>query len=561
MSRLLPNLRIAPVIRPFADLPIREFEENVERRIEDFDIARESFDILESQKDILIDQVLPFEGDRQITNEVVNKYTALIDEAAETGDYENMLRQVRRYARDFNKEVTPLLNRKRQYDQYRQDLLKNDKITSRQKSAALARVEQLNNRQLAAGEGLGGLQLITPANFVDITKLLDERIAGVKASGNEFISVPDANGNIIRTRIEEIREDDIRRMAQDIAGGSVEYQNYLQSENELGNLDLATAEFNDAVNFVANKYGCNKTQKFTDRLATGDGDGTEDTGGRAVTGQFKVPRSTKFDDVGNIIPEDKRGFGELFAEKMMLGEDSSGWDLIKKAAGNPNMGLNAFARSVTDYFFQEATLSPEQQKVINTIETGRERAGEWYNRDISREAYMQSILADETLPTVELNPDSQRKETQALFDVTTGGGKFTGMKVYSNEKGFLDADKLFKEEFDIDIEDLEELSDDEVKNIMTITEISDPNNNGHNSFFPRYKIASRQGKEFIIDDSKNATAEELFGFKMYNLAKQNGSGTTTTIEPDGNLVEIDYFWDPINGTWGFTDIRVKNKDE
>lgn len=562
MSRLLPNLRLAPVVRPFADLPIEQFEANVERRIQDFDVAQESFDILESQKDILIDQVLPFQSDRQITDEIMNKYSSLIDEAAEAGDYENMLRQVRRYARNFTREVNPLLGRKRQYDEYRRNLLANDKITDRQKNSALARVQQLNNRALSPGESLGSLELITPANFVDINKLLDDRIAGIKASGTEFISTLDDNGNIIRTRIEEITEDDVRRMARDIAGGSVEYQNYLQSETDLGNFDAVSNEFNDAVNFVANKYGFRKVQKFTDRLATGDGADTNDQGPRAATSQFRVPRTFKFDDAGNIIPEDKRAFGELFAEKMMLSEDDTGWDLIKRSAMNPALGLAMLSTTVTDYFFQEAKLTPEQQKVVKDIERGRQRANTAYGRDIPREVYMQSLLADETLPTIELSPDSQKKETQALFDVTTGGGKFTGMKVYSNERGFLDADKLFKKEFDIDIEDLEELSDDEVKNIMTITEISDPNNHGHNSFFPRYKIASRRGKEFIIDDSKNATAEELFGFKMYNLAKQNGSGTTTAIEPDGNnLVEIDYFWDPVYSTWGFTNMRLKNEQK
>lgn len=558
MNRLLPNLKIAPLIKPFSGAPIEEFDKTVQQRIDNFDVAAEQFDVLDSQADLLKSQILPFEGDSQVSDLVISKYKDIINQAATAGDYENMVRKVKKNSRDFLTEINPLMQRKQQYDKYVESILGDKDLIGRQKTAAINKVKELNNRKLQPGDQLGDLNLVRPAKFVDAIDLLDKRIQGAKADGGEFIGVPDDFGNVISTKIEELTEKDVARMATDILGGSAEFSSYLASESELGNSDAVQSEIANAVDFVTEKYGFRKTSLDIDKLSNtlGDNNNKIENSIKTTTQQFKVPRKTKFDKTGNLIPEEEKAFGELFFDKIGVKEGDDILTQVDKIAKD----VRPFFESVSEWFFQEPKLSDEQKKLRNNIEKGIAESKNKYGQDISNEAYMKSLLSDENLKTVELSPKRQKEETQAFFDSNTGGGKFTGKKAFSNELGFVDVNNLFTKEFDLDIKDLKELREDEVENILTITGQSDPDNRGNNSFFPRYKIASRKGKEYIIDDSDNATPMEIFNHDLYKLAKENGSGTVRKVYYEDNQVyDIDYYWDPVRNSWGIKEIRETSK--
>lgn len=91
----------------------------ITQRRQEYDLSAEAADVLGYQTDTLKQNISPFEPDALYAGELMNKYRNEIDQWTERGDYENLTREVKRSTRQFQQEVTPLLARRKAFDDYK----------------------------------------------------------------------------------------------------------------------------------------------------------------------------------------------------------------------------------------------------------------------------------------------------------------------------------------------------------------------------------------------------------------------------------------------------------
>jgi hypothetical protein len=554
MPRLLPDLRLDPVVRPYVGAPIKEFNELVSQRITDFDESAAKDDLLKSQLSSIVDSTNGFDPDVQYAQNLALKFSERLTSRAKAGDYENMGRETSRDVLEFTKEMQPLIARKQEYATYVQDIQDNDKLLGRQKEAAIKATRQLNSNPLKAGQRLGSISTIKPANYVDFGKLLTDRMAGIESDGKTTL-IPNDDGTFTKIKTEEMTSEEVSRIAHSFIMGNPEATDFLTSEQELGNGQMANAEATAAVNAAIDKYAFKDVDvsRQGSRYSTTDRD-FKANAGNARTVAIKSPftQDINFDEKGNIIKTDKSTtLGKLLETNIDTKIKERKAEYNKRKAEGKFTGkeptdarlsdyLETAPTAVYDYFFNNTEkLSQVEEETKQKIDKGFAAVEE---TGISKKQYVESLFKAENFAFQEYTPDDIKKESGAFLNVNTGGGLGRTRNVYDEESGqMMNLQQFYKERLDIDINEPSDLED--LKEGITI--VGESNDSGKNSIFTNFKVGTFREKTFLIDNSENATDQERMNHTLYKAAKENISGTLRMFDPNSKqYYDIDYSWDP-----------------
>ncbi len=251
------NFNINPYIQPYVGGVQKETRELIGQRVADYDLSAEGYDILGYQTDTLKQNVAPFEADKLYAQELMGKYRGEVDKAAEKGDYEFMLRDVKKSAREFAAETSPLLARRKAFDDYRkttQDQYQKGDIDLEMYNAALAKTTHDNSNVDKEAVKSGSFSGFVPTKKVDISKMLDDAIKGMESNGTLGKIQTNADGTYTIVGGEYRTPQDILKAANSYLQGSSDYRNYASTLVTLGLQNKLANETVYAEDFVQNKY-------------------------------------------------------------------------------------------------------------------------------------------------------------------------------------------------------------------------------------------------------------------------------------------------------------------
>lgn len=254
----LPQLVSGPYIKPYVGSIVPEFSDTIDTKLAQYETAREYDDVLASQADLLLDQTAPFEGDRQIATTLIDNARKQIEERANQGNFEDMVRTTKQAARKFGRDIQPIIQNKKIYSDYvasLEDEYKKGNITIEEKQAALNKSVQdykgLNKEDISSSYFRG--YNLSPS--FDSVKFLDDIIKGWQSDKNTMISIPDETGKYITKKVEVASPDEIRKAAQNALLGNNKYRDYFQTRGIIGLGDKVQSEALNAIDLVAEKYG------------------------------------------------------------------------------------------------------------------------------------------------------------------------------------------------------------------------------------------------------------------------------------------------------------------
>lgn len=253
----LPDFRINPYVSPYVGGVNRELGETIDQRVKTYEAAAEFDDVLGYQTDTLKQQIAPFEADNQYASELMNKYREGIAARAEKGDYENMTREVKRNARQFSQEVTPLIARKEAFNAYRskiQDSYQKGEIDTEMYNAAMQKTIADNSNVDRTAVMSGSFSGFQPSKREDISKLLDDAIKGMEQQGyiGKIQVNPDGTYSVQGGKYR--KAEDILEAAQQFLVGSSGYRNYATTLGALGLQGKLASETAAGLQYVTNKY-------------------------------------------------------------------------------------------------------------------------------------------------------------------------------------------------------------------------------------------------------------------------------------------------------------------
>lgn len=258
----LPGLRLDPYVKPYVGSVLPEFSQAVDTKINQYETAREFDDVLAGQADILLDNTLPFEGDRKIATSLIDNARTQIEERAQKGNFEDMVRSTRQAARKFARDVQPLIQNKKLYSDYVSSLenqySKGD-ITLEEKQGAI-NASTRGYRGLDSGNVQGSYfkgYNLSPS--FDSVKFLDDVIKGWQSDKSTTISIPDETGRYITKKVEQASPDEIKKAAYNALMGNNKYRDYFQTRGIIGLGDKVQSEALNSIDLVAEKYGFRKT--------------------------------------------------------------------------------------------------------------------------------------------------------------------------------------------------------------------------------------------------------------------------------------------------------------
>lgn len=253
----LPDLRINPYVKSYTGGLSKEFGEAVDQRLKTYEAASEFDDVLGYQTDTLLQNVAPFENDVAFAREIMHNTRQTLNERAQKGDYENMLREVKRSARNFAGQVAPLLENQKKYNTYitdLKDLYQKGDISldtySKAQSAALSNYKGLDRNNIQGSYFRGFI----PSKDLNVANEVDKFLEGWKANGDAKL-VPDGQGGYTKVSWENANEQEIAEAAKNYLLGSKDYMGYAQTQNAIGNVDRVTRETSEAIMAGMKKYG------------------------------------------------------------------------------------------------------------------------------------------------------------------------------------------------------------------------------------------------------------------------------------------------------------------
>ncbi|MFN7465263.1 MAG: hypothetical protein ACK52I_01295 [Pseudomonadota bacterium] len=250
----LPNFNINPYIQPYMGNVNKELNELITQRRNDYEVAAETADVLGYQTDTLKQSVAPFEPDSYYAEELMGKYRGQIDQWSERGDYENLGREVKKASRQFAQEITPLMQRKKAYGDYKaslQERYEKGEIKSDVYQAALNKTKADNSAMTRDQVLQGQFSGFVPSKSVDVSKMLDDAIKGMESQGKVGKIQNNGDGTYTIVGGEYRTMQDIQQAAMRYLEGSSEFKSYTQTMNVLGLGEQLNKEILAGVAYVA----------------------------------------------------------------------------------------------------------------------------------------------------------------------------------------------------------------------------------------------------------------------------------------------------------------------
>lgn len=254
------------------------------------------------------------------------------------------------------------------------------------------------------------------------------------------------------------------------------------------------------------------------------GKGTKaETYSKAYTELFKVPEgSLEVDASGNIVKADKNlSLTELFKNNLGEGKfkNQSSADLAAGVLIAPDKAIE----SVIDYFSSNnKKLTKAQDNEIKAFQYALDRTNESLpaGQKMDLKEFVSKLGKDMNVPMYLYdNPDKVKDESFKYLNTQTGGGSALTRKVYTTDGEELTSKEFFKKTFDLDLEDMSEDDMKKFKEGTSVIGVSDPKNLA----YTRALVGTFKGKKFLIDDSENASPEEIFIHDTYKFGRQHGT--------------------------------------
>lgn len=567
------ELSYSPYVSQFVGSPIEEFRNTAQTLRDTYDAATAQEDVLTHALESL--NAADFEGDQAMLNEMRQRYRSIIDQRAQRGDYENLLRAIRKDANKLSAEYAPIQRNMQAYQNYIKSLQDNKDIGEGTRKAALA-FSTHNYKGLDPKNIEGSIfRGYNPAKDVNLVEEADKVIKGWEADGT--IGKPTSDGRIFYSekntfvRPEEVYAAAMNSLLQNPAardyinqevlfdtynredfsmpGREEEFQNLKskfpdRSDKEIYGALKRDEILNTASGVIASKYGFSrKDNKWSEdsaykillnhRLKKQEEEEKEAT----YTDIFKKGDSVLFDENGKIVKLDKKE--SIFQIMDRLSSSKNGrW--------NPNQGdAGNILQSVFEYFSDNnKDLSPEQKEEYETLKHAVKKINPGIKEsEIPKavEEYGTMLSKDLNLPiNLYTNKKKIDNENKRFFDESTGGGDFLTRVIIDSNGNKMTAKEYFKEKFSINVdENLKGSKELPLKGMTVIGEIDNKN-----PFTPKGKVGTFRGELFIIDDHFNAGVEDVFAHES-NKARIKGSHTFQAIDPDDGLKkEFTYIYVP-----------------
>lgn len=253
----LPNFRINPYVQPYVGSANKELGEVLDQRIAQYDANQEFDDVLGYQTDTLLQNVAPFQGDQNYAKQLMHQTREQLAERAKSGDYENMGREVKRSARNFAAQATPLIeNQKRvaEYQKNMDELYRTGKISvdtySKAKGASLGTYKGIDPNNVKGSMFSG----FVPSPDINVSEKVDKFLSGWKENGGTKI-IPDGEGGFTKIDFTNASEKEIAAAAQEYLKGDSEFVNYAQTQHAIGNEARIIDEATNAISAGTKKHG------------------------------------------------------------------------------------------------------------------------------------------------------------------------------------------------------------------------------------------------------------------------------------------------------------------
>lgn len=293
----LPNFQINPYVRQYVGGVSGEYGNAVQQRTGQYYQNLEVDDVLGYQTDNLKSNTLS--QDHNSVDLLVNRSRQEIADRVQKGDYENMHREVRRSARKFSTDATPLLQQaeiRKNYIKGMQDKLAKNEIgrDTFEKSISLA---DSNYKGYDNSDPNSGYNAFIPTNDESATEHLNKYFGNTFKGDKIQYTILDPFGSGTKTTVNsETNETPVmsgkdylyyndgdntyntkgigRKITQiELAGrqalqGNKVFQNYVDTQKQLGNHGRVQSEIDSAIRGEVAKLGYNIDTRDTDPLNT-----------------------------------------------------------------------------------------------------------------------------------------------------------------------------------------------------------------------------------------------------------------------------------------------------
>lgn len=277
----LPNFTFNPYIKPYVGGVANELGQVVQQKTAQFYQNAEQDDVLGYQADTLKNLIMDNPNDQAYADQILNQTRSELTDRAKKGDYENMFREVKRSARKFTANATPLLQRKQQYDTYLKQMSEEmgkgtfGRDTYNRAIQLSKEQDRGYNPKDSSTSGFRGFQPTKDESAADIVnKFLGNDFKGSKTVRQFFnpktmtmdkLTFEDSGDYVKGVYIDKNGEintkDEGRPITRiELAGrqhlqGNKDFMNYVDTQNQLGNINRVKGEVDSAIQAEVQKLG------------------------------------------------------------------------------------------------------------------------------------------------------------------------------------------------------------------------------------------------------------------------------------------------------------------
>ncbi len=257
---LLPDLRAQPYVMPYVGSANNQYAQVLAKKIDDYDVAKSYQDALALQTDILLDNTLPFEGDKKYAIQLQDIFRKKIDDWAAAGNYEDLNSQISAGAREFMKRISPIQENYKRYSNYIQELDKRTDVGSETKNLIKNNI-QSTYKGLDVNNVSGTLfQGYTPPKDVDLFKAADDAVKGIVDYEWGNFKYDQNSGRIIKQSGEVVSPERVAALVNSAMYGNQEVRDFEQSRNHLGAGNLFNFQKQQATQAAILKYAKNNVK-------------------------------------------------------------------------------------------------------------------------------------------------------------------------------------------------------------------------------------------------------------------------------------------------------------
>jgi hypothetical protein len=263
MAGLLPDLRFSPYVAPYVGSANQQYEGVLRQKISDYDVAKSQDDILGYQTDALLQSVAPFDQDKKYALQLQDLYRKRIEDRVNTGNYEDLVTETNRDAKEFLKKITPLQENYKRYNDYLSGIDKEvqEGNIDRETAEATKRYVTSNYQGVDPNNISSTLfRGIQPGKKFDVTSFID-KVGNDWESKKGAIEIETPNGRIIKKKWDQLSPQELAQGFQRALKSNREFQSYAETQGMVGLGPKLLQELNNGLDYGVNKYKKNNIEQ------------------------------------------------------------------------------------------------------------------------------------------------------------------------------------------------------------------------------------------------------------------------------------------------------------